>query len=274
MANLRAELQRKATGAFLQYALLRIESALVIAGTILAIFFVPALLPEVHWAVWLVFGAIGWGAIIVSSMTDPETSAKVHWQLLRDRLKVPTIKDKTLRDRAEAVVDYVRPVETDLYGLKGSTLQPALEDVAEQLYSWIEQASLFARYADTYKRDHRLELRRQDLPGKIETLAARLKYEKNPDIVDRLNAEVETLGKDWESLQRLETQVQQAEAQLGQTLTALARAVGEMHVIATEESIGQDQIDHLRKAIQRHEGQMTDLVSGMAQTYTDALDKG
>ena len=33
MANLRAELQRKATGAFLQYALLRIESALVIAGT-------------------------------------------------------------------------------------------------------------------------------------------------------------------------------------------------------------------------------------------------
>jgi len=78
VANLRAELQRKATGAFLQYALLRIESALVIAGTILAIFFVPALLPEVHWAVWLVFGAIGWGAIIVSSMTDPETSAKVH----------------------------------------------------------------------------------------------------------------------------------------------------------------------------------------------------
>jgi len=44
MANLRAEQQRKATGAFLQYALLRIESALVIAGTILAAVFLPELL--------------------------------------------------------------------------------------------------------------------------------------------------------------------------------------------------------------------------------------
>ena len=274
MANLRAELQRKATGAFLQYALLRIESALVIAGTILAVVFVPALLPEVHWAIWLVFGVVGWVAIIVSSMTDPRTSAKVLRQMLGDRLEVSSIKDKILRGRAEAVVDYVQPVEADLYGLKGARLQPTLESIAEQLYTWVEQAVLYARYADTYKRDHRLELRRQDLPGKIETLAARLKYEKNPDIIDRLNAEVEALGRDWESLQTLEAQVQQAESQLGQTLTALARAVGEMHVLAEEESIGQDQIDHLQRTIQRYEGQMTDLAGGMAQIYTDALDKG
>jgi len=274
MADLRAELQRKATGAFLQYALLRIESALVIAGTILAAVFLPALLPEVPWWGWLLIGGIGWGAIVVSSITDPDTSAKVLWQLLRERLQVGAIKNRTLRDRAETMVAYVRPVESDLYKLKGSTIQPVLEDAAEQLYGWIEQGTLFARYADTFQRDHRLEKRRQELPSKIETLAARLKYEKNPDIIQRLNAEVEALGRDWQSLQLLEAQMQQAESQLGQTLTALARATGEMHVISTEESIGQDQVAHLQQEIQRHQGQMTDLASQIEQLYTAALDKG
>lgn len=275
MANLRAELQRKTTGAFLQYAFFRIESALMIAGTILATAFLPTLLPDtVPWWGWLLIGVLGWVAIIISSMTDPDTSAKVLSQMLRDRLQVSTIKDKTLRSRAEAVVDYARSVEADLFKLKGSAMRPTMEDAAEQLYSWIEQSTLFARYADTYQRDHRLEKRRQEIPGKIETLAARLKYEKNPEIIQRLNDEVESLGRDWQSLQLLEAQMQQAESQLGQTLTSLARATGEMHVIAEEDTIGQDHIVHLQQDIRRHLDQMTDLVGQMEQLYTDALDKG
>lgn len=283
MPNLRTDLQRKASGAFIERALTRIESALLIAGTLLLSFFNPVerftsgvVFP---WWIWTILGGLGWVAIVYSSLTDPQTSANVMGQLLRERLEIREIKDKTLRQRVEAMVSYAREVEADLYRLKATSKFPALEAVADQLVDWVEQGSLLARYADTYWRDHRIEARRQELPGMIESLVARLKYERRPDIVDRLNAEMESLGKDWEKLKLLDAQMQQAEPQLAQTLTALARATSEMHVIAEgagagQQTLAQDQLDHLRHDVQRHLGQITDLVNQVDQLYTEALDKG
>ncbi|MBN1248241.1 MAG: hypothetical protein JXC32_11325 [Anaerolineae bacterium] len=283
MANLRAEIQRKATGAFLQYALFRLESALVVAGTIIltgiATLSADGMLVLPWWG-WLTLGIAGWVAIVVSSITDPDTSAKVLWQLLRGRLEIGSIQDRTLRARAEAMGRYIQSAESDLYKLKNSAKQPVLEEAIEDMYSWVEQGTLFARYVDTYARDYRLEERHADLPRKIETLVARLKYEKNPDIVERLNQEMEALGRDWQSLKLLDAQMQQAEPQLGQTLTAMARVTSELHVISAEETGGtqhrlaQDHADRLRQEIQRYLGQMTDLANQMEQLYTDALDKG
>lgn len=273
MTNLRAELQRKAPGAFLQYALLRIESALIIAGTILVTALAPGPFGWSQWT-WAALGAVGWGLIVYASLTDPESSARVLWQLLRERLELDGIKDGKLRQRVETMTTYVRAVEADLYKLRSAPNLPVLEELAGQLYAWVERSALFARYVDTYRRDHRLEKRRQELPGLIETLVARLKYEKNPDIVARLNQEMEALGKDWQSLKLLDAQMQQAESQMGQLLTALARVTGEIHVIAVERGMGQGPIDRVRQEIQRYLGQITDLVTQMEQLYTDALNKG
>jgi chromosome segregation ATPase len=276
MANLRAEIQRKATGAFLQYALFRLESAVIVAGTIILAGIAYAgdghvwVLP---WWLWLILGLAGWVAIIVSSVTDPDTSAKVLSQMLQARLDVTKIKDKTLRERAKAMGQYIRSAETDLYKLKNSTKQPVFEEAVEDIYTWVQQGTLFARYVDTYGRDYRLDERRAELPRKIETLVARLRYEKNPDIIERLNQEMATLGRDLQNLKLLDAQVQQAEPQLGQMLTALARVASELHVIAGEDALAQDHMDHLRQEIQRYLGQMTDLANQMEQLYTDALDK-
>ncbi|MGC9468276.1 MAG: hypothetical protein ACP5HS_06780 [Anaerolineae bacterium] len=274
MASLHDELRNRATSAFLQYALLRLESALVVAGTILLSVFLPH--PFAWWPSWgwPLLGLVGWGTVVYASLTDPETSAKVLWQLLRERLDLQEIKDQTLRTRVATMTDYVRQAEADLYRTKGSPHRAALETAAEQMVDWTKQGALLARYADTYQRDHRLELRRQELPGLIETLVARLKYEKDPDIIERLNNEMEALGKDWESLKLLDAQMQQAESQLGQSLTAMARAASEFHLIAAEGGLAQDHVRRLNQEIERHLGQMTDLVSQVDALYTDALNKG
>jgi hypothetical protein len=274
MSDLRAELQRKATGAFLQYALLRVESALVVAGTILLTVFLPNPFP--WWPIWAwpILGAIGWAAVVYASLSDPTTSGKVLSQLLREQLDLGEIQDLDLRERIGAMCDYLQSIETDLYGVRTLPDRPVLEQIVDQLVAWVEKSALFARYVDTYGRDYRLETRRQELPGLIETLVARLKYEKNPDIIDRLNAEMETLGRDLQSLQLLDAQMTQGEAQLGQTLTALARAASQVHVIVTERNLGQDHIDNLKQEVELHLGQATDLVNQVEQLYTDALNKG
>jgi hypothetical protein len=282
MANLRAEIQRKTTGAFIQYALFRVESAMVVAGTIILTGIAlasPDMSLVLAWYLWLALGIGGWAAIIISSVTDPDTSAKVLWQLLRGRLEVDTIEDRTLRNQVEAMGKYIQSVEVDLYKLKDSDKQSVLETAVAAMYTWIEKSVLFARYVDTYRRDYRLDEQRGELPRKIETLVARLKYEKNPDIIERLNKEMEALGRDWEKLELLDAQVQQAVPLLGQTLTALARVSSEHHVIATETTFAQTRTvtsiaDHLKQEIERYLGQMTDLASQMEQLYTDALDRG
>jgi hypothetical protein len=282
MANLRAEIQRKTTGAFIQYALFRVESAMVVAGTIILTGIAlasPDMSLVLAWYLWLALGIGGWAAIIISSVTDPDTSAKVLWQLLRGRLEVDTIEDRTLRNQVEAMGKYIQSVEVDLYKLKDSDKQSVLETAVAAMYTWIEKSVLFARYVDTYRRDYRLDEQRVELPRKIETLVARLKYEKNPDIIERLNKEMEALGRDWEKLELLDAQVQQAVPLLGQTLTALARVSSEHYVIAKETTFAQTRTvtsiaDHLKQEIERYLGQMTDLASQMEQLYTDALDRG
>jgi hypothetical protein len=274
MSNLRAEIQGKATGALLQYAVLRIESALVVAGTILLSVLLPQ--PFSWWPgfwLWLILGFIAWAIIIVTSVTDPMTSAKVLWQLLRERLDLGQIKDSGLRGRVDAMSQYIRDVEVDLNRAEDAAEAAGLGEIAGMMYDWVSQAGLFARYVDTYRRDYRLEKRRGELPGLIETLVARLKYEKNPEIVDRLNAEMEALGKDWQSLKLLDAQMQQAEPQLNQSLTALARSTSEMHVITAERGLEQAHLDHLKADVQRHYGQMADLVTQVQQLYTKALEK-
>ncbi len=273
MPNLRAEIRGKSSSAFLQYAFLRVESAIVVAGTILLSVFLRTPFP--WWPVWAwpVLGLLAWGAVVYSSLTDPETSAKVLWQLLCERLELDKIEEQALRERVASMSRYIRTAEADLYRQPASPNRAGLNEVVGMMYEWVGKGALFARYVDTYRRDYRLDERRAELPNLVETLVARLKYEKRPDIVDRLNAEMELLSKDWQNLELLEAQMQQAESQLSQSLTAMARAAGEIHVIANERGPAQDQLDNLKADIQRHLGQMTDLVAQIAQLYTDALRK-
>lgn len=272
MPNLRADIRGKATGASLQYAFMRTESAIIVAGAIVA--FAIFRFPSPRWMWWLVLGVVGWIAIAVTSLTDPETAAKVAWQLLRDRLKLDEIKSPEFRDRVSALTDYVRPVELDLHKLKDSPTKRGLEEAAAMLYDWVEQSALFARYVDTYRRDYRLEERRAELPQLIQTLVARLKYEKDPAIIDRLNSEMETLGKAWQTLELLDAQMKQAEPQLGQMVTAMARVSSELHVVVEERGVGPDHAARLKLEIQRHLGQISDLVTQMERLYTAALNKG
>jgi len=272
MPNLRADIQGKATGASLQYAFMRTESAIIVAGAIVA--FAILRFPSPRWIGWLILGVVGWIAIAVTSLTDPETAAKVAWQLLRDRLKLDEIKSPEFRDRVSALTDYVRAVELDLHKLKDSPNKRGLEEAATMLYDWVEQSALFARYVDTYRRDYRLEERRAELPQLIQTLVARLKYEKDPTIIDRLNSEMETLGKAWQTLELLDAQMKQAEPQLGQMVTAMARVSSELHVVVEERGVGPDHAARLKLEIQRHLGQISDLVTQMERLYTAALNKG
>ncbi len=270
MTNLRTEVHKKAPGAYVQYAIFRWESATVLAGTLL----LTALLAEPFsgwpmWA-WPLLGLLALGAVIYSSLTDAETSAKVLWQLLRERLDLGRIENAQLRERIDAALLYQRRIEADVLRAKGP-LEAQLEQAAGQFFVWIEQLFQLARYLDTYRRDYRLEERREQLPKDLESLAARRKFERNPQITARLDEGMEQLGRAWQTLDALEAQMQQAEPQLEQHLAALARIYSEVQLLAGQGTLSGGLPARLQAEIQEQIAQLQGTVGQIHTLYTEAL---
>ena len=77
MSDIRSEIEKKALSAIVQYAFFRWENAVILGSTILLIVFLPHPFPGWPAWAWAVLGGLGMVAIIISSITDAETNARV-----------------------------------------------------------------------------------------------------------------------------------------------------------------------------------------------------
>lgn len=270
MTNLRAEIHKKASAAYVQYAIFRWESATVLAGTLLLTALLPSPFP--WWPIWAwpLSGVVALAAVVYSSLTDPETSAKVLWQLLRQERNPELIEDAQLRERVEVAFTYQRRIEADVLRARGA-VEAQMESIAVQFARWIDQLFRLARYIDTYQRDYRLEERRKELPGQIESLMARRKFERNPDILKRLDKSMEELGRAWQTLGSLEAQMKQGPPTLERHLAAMARVYSEIRLLAEQGNLVEGQPARVQALIQEYIDQLDGMVGQIHALYTEAL---
>jgi hypothetical protein len=89
------QIRQDAQKALIRNAFFRLESALVVAGTILLSVFNPlALWP---WWIWTLLGVIGETAVVISSLTDKGEMRKVMESLFREKYNASGIRDRDLR---------------------------------------------------------------------------------------------------------------------------------------------------------------------------------
>ncbi|MCX7839089.1 MAG: hypothetical protein N2559_06490 [Anaerolineae bacterium] len=77
-------LRSRATTAIITYAIFRWESAATIALTILLAYFVPRPFEWWQWWYWLIIGGVAEIAIIITSIQDANTGARVVAEMLRE----------------------------------------------------------------------------------------------------------------------------------------------------------------------------------------------
>ncbi len=262
----RSELQKRAQSALLQYAFLRWESAVVIAGTILLTVFVRRPFPG--WPVWgwPFLGIIGLAAIVYSSLTDEEANARILLRLFQEQFDPRRIKDKKLRQDVETALEYQRRIEALARAQKPGVMRDRLEDTANQLTDWIRNIYRLALRLDAYRQDKLLARQREEVPQEIQDLTARLKLESDPDLRGQLEQILESKGAQWQALRSLDSQMKQAQLHVEQSLAALATVYSQMQLINAQD-IQSGRAERLRADIQEQVNRLNDLIASINEVY-------
>jgi hypothetical protein len=272
MTTIRTELQQKAQGAILQYAVMRWESAVIIAMTLVLFFLLRRPFPWWPPFGWPLVGLIGLLLLIYSSMNDPETNRRVLLDLFQEAFDPRQVRDKELRQDVEVALEYQRRIETEIQKQRPGLIRDRLETTASQITEWLNNIYALALRIDAYRADDLLAREQAALPKELERLTAQRKTESNPTVQQQLDEVIAGKGKHWQALRDLDARMKQAVLQLEQSLTALATVYSQVQLIDAQ-SVGSGQAERLQADIREQVERLNDLVAGINQVY-DYSSKG
>src|SRR3954471_19855448 len=112
MTTIRSALQQKAQSTLIQYALFRVESAIVIAAVIVLTFIFPHPFSFWPWWGWILLGVIALAVIVFTSLTDADANAQVLLSTFQEQFNSRAISDSGLRAKVDTALEYQRRIET------------------------------------------------------------------------------------------------------------------------------------------------------------------
>ena len=266
MTTIRSELQQKAQSTLIQYAIFRVESAIIIALTLVLTFLYPRPFPWWPRFGWVLLGIVALGVLVYSSLTDAEANAQVLLNMFQEQFNPRNITDKNLRTKVESALEYQRRIETQIRQQNSGLIRDRLEDTAGQITAWLSNIYQLALRLDTYNRDDLLERERATLPKEIDQLLAQRRSESNPRVQEQLDNVIASKRNHWQSLRDLDARMKQASLQLDQSLTALATIYSQVQLIDAQ-SVDSGRAERLQADIQEQVARLNDLVSSLNDVY-------
>ncbi len=267
MTTIRSELQQKAQSTLIQYAIFRVESALIIAMSLVLTFVYPR--PFAWWPRfgWLLLGLVALGVLIYSSLTDAEANAEILLKTFQEQFNPRSLSDKDLRTKVESALEYQRRIESQIRQQESGLIRDRLNDTAGQITAWLSNIYQIALRLDTYKRDDLLGRERATLPNEIDRLLAQRRNESNTKVQEQLDSVLSSKRKHWQSIRDLDARMKEAALQLDQSVTALATIYSQVQLIDAQ-SIGSGRAERLQADIREQVARLNDLVSSINDVYT------
>jgi hypothetical protein len=272
MATIRSNLQQRAQGAILQYALFRWESAVIIALTLVLTFLLRRPFPWWPPFGWPVLGLLALALIAYSSLTDAETNARVLIDLFQEQFDASRIKEKELRQQVQNALEYQRRIENQIRRQRTGLIRDRLDTTANQITDWLSNIYQLALRLDAYRNDDLLIRERTAVPKEIERLTAQRRSESNPATQAQLDQVLAGKGKHWQTLRELDARMQQAALQLEQSLTALATVYSQVQLIDAQ-YVDSGRAERLQADIREQVERLNDLVASINEVY-DYSTKG
>ena len=268
MINVRGEITKQVRKATVQYAFIRWENAVVIGGTILVFYFLPQ--PFRGWPMWgwPILGALAVVALVVSTLTDNQSKAKVQMTLYEDRFNPAKLKGTNLQQEVTNAVTVLGQIETYIAKQPAGTLADFLSDAADDVANWVGNIYELALHLDAYQQDPLLVQERKAVSQELNTLKARRKYESTPDIQQMLDEVIESKQTQWYSLNALDKRMQQAERQLDESNTELTTAGSQLRMISLQD-VQTGRAASYKNDIQTQVKKLEDLVSNLHQIYKE-----
>lgn len=261
------KIERQARQAILEHALLRVENALIVAGTLLATYFIPQPFPWWPAWGWAALGVLGVAGMMVSSLTDPEHNRQVVTELFLQEFTTAGIADRAIRTKLEQALDYFRRIQTAVQTQKGGVMRDRLGDTVNQINDWLANMFQLARRLDAYRRDEIIKRDMKSVPAEISGYRQRLNLERDQSVRQQMEAAINARTTQWEALDRLDNMMEKAEFQLEQSLAALGTIYPQVQLIGARD-VDSSRTQRLHDDISNQVHTLNDLVSSINEVYT------
>jgi hypothetical protein len=253
----------------LKNAIFRLESALMVGGTVLASVFLPNVVPWIPWWAWPIVGVIGEAAVIVSSLTDKGEQQKVVESLFREKYSTTGIRDRNLQEKLKEAEQYRQRIQQVVEQQRSGVLRDRMKGTTAQVYDWIANMVALARRLDTYRMDPLIRRDLDSVPKEVKQLEARITLERDPRVRDQMAATLESSRRQHEALHELTGRMQRADLQLDHSLAALGTVYSQLLLIGSKD-VDSDRADRLRDDIRGEVLALQDLVDSLNEVYGGA----
>jgi hypothetical protein len=262
-------IRQDAQKALIRNAFFRLESALVLAGTILLSVFNPfSLWP---WWIWTALGVVAEAAVVISSLTDKGEMRKVMESLFREKYNTSGIRDRELRAKLDEAEQYRQRIQQVVEQQPSGLLRDRMAETTAQIYDWIANMVRLARRIDTYRQDTILRRDTQEVPKEIRDLNARMKLETNPQIRQQMGTTLGSKQQLADNLQELENRMERADLQLDHSLASLGTVYSQLLLIGSKD-VDSDRAERLRGDIRDQVSALQDIVESLNEVYSGGFD--
>lgn len=248
-----------------QYALFRPESAIVIALAILCAgaSLVFPWFPGAWW-LWLGFGALGEGALILSTLKDEKFHRWVLDRMFRERYDTAKLTLAEMRQKVQKALDYRELIVQEIERRDDKVLDDHLMDVARGMEDWIGQVYRLAQGLDNYARDPIIARDTAALPGELQQLKQQASNSMSDGVREQLQQTLRMKESQLETLVSLRDTMTKAQYQLDNTLAAMGT------IYMQTKLIGNKDVDSARSV--RLQADMKEQVQALRDT-SSALDE-
>ena len=266
MTKKRGELRQRVTRAIIAHAFFRLESALIIAMTIILAALFPKPFPWWQWWYWLIFGLVGEALVIYTSITDEMTSRKVVADMLRQEFNPGEIRSAEYRQRVEKALEYRQRIEEHVRRSKAGVLRDHLLDTTAGIADWVANVFGLAKRLDVYHNDRTLLRDRREVPSEIVGLRSRLQREDDDAVRRQLQQAIASKEEQRASLEKLQNMMEKAEYQLETTLTALGTVYSQLQLVSAKD-IDSGRAQRLREDIADQVAALQSLQETLDEVY-------
>ena len=268
--SLQDELRQRAARALLSFAVLRWESAVTLALTLILLALVPdpfaGALPFWRWWFWPILGAVAEALIVVTSIYDPAVRERVVADMFRQKFSPREIQTDKYRDKVVRALEYREQMEYLLQRTRDGALRTHLEASVGDVSDWIANMFTLARRLDHYARGTVLQQDKAALPGQIAALEQRRAAEADVRVQTQLQQSIAQKRAQLEQIKRLDNTMERAALQLDDTLSAMGTVYAQMQLIDAKD-IDSGRALRMRDDIADQVHSLSDIAQAMDEVY-------
>ncbi|MFL7838836.1 MAG: hypothetical protein AB8I52_08610 [Candidatus Promineifilaceae bacterium] len=269
-------LRDRVQSALLREAIFRPESAMVISISLLLAVFAPQVgfLEFIPFWAWLLGGLAAEGALVYSSLTDPEFGRKVAEDVLNKEFEPQKLQDRYLQERMDEALDYRVRIEKAIRQQDDSLIKDELSQTAAQMDEWLEHIYNLASRIDRYRQEKDvLERDYNRTNRRIGELEKQLAVEQNPKIREQITDNLESKKQQLATLEKLNDTIRRAELQFENSHTQLGTIYSQTMLVDAKD-IDSGQARRLRLEISGEVDEIQDILSAMDEVYAANAQRG